>query len=291
MMQIFKHAFSHTILFFCCFAVLLFTTCVPQNMNDKVYLSRVFEYVYAPGQHASLALPADTAFIIGDPALQTNWMYLGGFGGYVVAGFPRNIPNGEGADIGVFALPGAGPEPAVVYVMQDENGDGLPNETWYELKGSLLAETDRNYTLTYYKPSQNEAHIKWKDNRGNSGVLVPGHGSNWSSGWWWSGNVVDSITFTGTRLPDVYTKSVVGGVDFWTVPAASIAWGYAENKHGTDFNPETGTNDLDISNAIDESGNSVNIAHIRFVKLQTAVFQQAGMINEISAEIRGVCGR
>lgn len=290
-----KTTFLNTImrpgLQFCCFAVLFFTSCIPQKVDERVYLSRVFEYVYAPGQHAALAFPADTSFIKGDPSLQTNWMYLGGFGGYVVAGFPRNISNGEGADIEVFALPGAGPEPAVVYVMQDENGDGLPNETWYELKGSLFAESDRTYRLTYYKASKAEAHLSWKDNRGNSGELVPGHGSNWSQGWWWSGTHTDSITFTGTRLPDVYTKTVVGGSDFWSVPAGSIAWGYAENRYGTDFNAETGANELDISNAIDESGNSVNLPHIRFIKIQTAVFQQAGLINEISAEIRGARGR
>jgi len=276
---------------FCCFAVLFFASCIPQKADERVYLYRVFEYVYAPGQHASLAFPSDTAFIKGNPALQTNWLYLGGFGGYVVAGFPRNIPNGEGFDIEVFALPGAGPEPAIVYVMQDVNANGLPDENWYELKGSLYACSDRSYNLTYYKPTNADDHVRWKDNRGNSGVLVPGHGSKWSSGWWWSASKTDSITFTGTRLPDVYTKAVVGGVDYWSVPSGSIAWGYVENKYGTDYNTETGANELDISNAIDESGNSINLPYIRFIKIQTAVFQQAGMINEVSAEIRGARGR
>lgn len=41
-----------------------------------------------------------------------------------------------------------------MWVMQDENGDGLPNDTWYEVKGSEYgkAETDQDYAVTYYRP-------------------------------------------------------------------------------------------------------------------------------------------
>jgi len=31
----------------------------------------------------------------------------------------------------------------------------------------------------------------------------------------------------------------------------------------------------------------VNLPHIRFIKIQTAVFQQAGWLNEVSTEVRG----
>lgn len=276
----------------------MFVSCNDEAKDPytPVYISQVFDYVYAPGQHATMAQPTNVQFFIGDPTLQPltgsgGWLYLGGFGGYVVAGFPRNIPNDEGFDFEVFALPGAGPEPAIVYVMQDENGNGLPDDTWYELKGNLFDETDRSYELTYHKPETEEANVRWSDNRGNSGELTPGFGATNSTRWWWSETASDSITFKGSRLPDVYEKTTVHNIDHWSVPGGRLLWGYAENRHGTDYDHATGANKLDISNAVDEDGNAVVLTHIRFLKIQTAVFQQAGMLNEISAEIRGVRGR
>jgi hypothetical protein len=44
---------------------------------------------------------------------------------------------------------------------------------------------------------------------------------------------------------------------------------------------------FDISNAVDASGNAVNLAGIRFIKIQSAVFQVAGWLNEISTEVSG----
>jgi len=104
--------------------------------SSSAYITKVFEYVYAPGQHALLANKKDTVNFKGEPSNDKGWLYLGGFGGYVVAGFDHEVVNGAGFDFEVFGLQGASPEPGVVYVMQDTNGDGLPNDTWYELKGN-----------------------------------------------------------------------------------------------------------------------------------------------------------
>jgi hypothetical protein len=79
----------------------------------------------------------------------------------------------------------------------------------------------------------------------------------------------------------------VNGGQYWTVPKDKFIWGYAENNFGTDYDKSVGANKLDISNAIDSLGNSVSLTNIRFIKIQTAVFQQAGWTNEVSAEIRG----
>ena len=55
-------------------------------------------------------------------------------------------------------------EPGIVWVMQDENGDGLPNDTWYELKGSEYGkeETIRD-AVTYYRPSAPKMNVAWTD--------------------------------------------------------------------------------------------------------------------------------
>jgi hypothetical protein len=265
--------------------VLLLSSCIEER--QEIFLSDVFSYTYAPGQHASSALNTDIRFIKGNPALHNGWLFLGGFGGNVVAGFPVNVTNHEGEDFEVFALKGAGPEPAIVYVMQDKNNNGQPDDQWYELKGNQFENTDRDYQLTYYKPASANGNISWKDNKGGKGELIPGFGASNSSSWWWTETHGDSIVFSGSKLPDAYEKKLVGDVEIWQVPNNKFLWGYAENQYGTDYDSETGINKLDISNAVDDNGNAVSLPHIRFIKIQSAVFQQAGMINEVSSEIRG----
>ncbi len=270
--------------------VAIFLSCEPKEETEEettIYLSTVFEYVYGPGQHATLAKPTDTQYIIGNPAKHNGWLYLGGFGGYVIAGFSANITNAEGSDFEVFALPGAGPEPAVVYVMRDDNGDGLPNETWYELEGSQFENSQRNYSVTYYKPAADTANICWRDSNGHTGELKASFGNPYTSSWWWSEISTDTVTFHGTRLPDAYENTQVSDASSWTVPEGRFEWGYAENRSGTDFDSKTFSNRLDISNAVDADGNAVQLNHIRFIKVQSAVLQQAGWLNEVSPEIRG----
>jgi hypothetical protein len=57
--------------------------------------------------------------------------------------------------------------------------------------------------------------------------------------------------------------------------------------YGTDYDSNVAANKLDISNAVDAAGNPVNLTSIRFIKVQTGVFQQAGWTNEVSSEVRG----
>ncbi|MFA6580549.1 MAG: hypothetical protein WCS79_01965 [Paludibacter sp.] len=253
---------------------------------SSAYITEVFEYVYAPGQHAGLTKPTDVSDFIGEPTSDKSWLYLGGFGGYVVAGFDHPVLNGEGADFGIYNY-GNSPEPAVVYVMPDTNGDGKPNDTWYELKGNQFENSKRNYWVRYYKALSDSANITWKDSKGNIGELISGFGATNSAAWWWPFTTVDSITFKGTRLPDAYDNDSINGNQYWTVPHDRFTWGYAENCYGTDYDTKMGANKLDISNAVDSLGNAVNLQSIRFIKVQTAVLQQAGWTNEVSAEIRG----
>lgn len=258
------------------------------DVDSSLYISRVFEYVYAPGQHASLALMSDTAGFRGNPDGNNNsFVYLGGFGGYLIAGFDHNVPNDAGVDFEIFLMKGAAPEPAVVYVMADSNADGIPNDTWYELKGNKFNDSKRNYWVRYYKPTTQTENIKWLDSEGARGELKAGFSGSNTSAWWWPATKTDSITLRGTRLPDSYENSGNDASQLWTVPTAKFTWGYAENNSGTDYDSDKGSNKLDISNAVDENGNPVSLAGIRFIKIQTAVFQQAGWLNEVSSEIRG----
>jgi hypothetical protein len=107
-------------------------------------------------------------------------------------------------------------EPGVVWVQADDNGNGLPDETWYELPGSddngaYKNKVTRRYALTYYRdqlaetmPNQYDQIIRtiyWVDQRGRIGTF----GGGWPS----LGNPKgiqgvsgDWITYTGTLLRD-----------------------------------------------------------------------------------------
>ncbi len=258
-----------------------------EPVKSSSYITKVFDYVYAPGQHALLAKKTDTSNLIGEPTNDKGFLYLGGFGGYVVAGFDHNVLNGDNFDFEVFALKGASPEPGIVYVMSDSNNDGLPNDTWYELKGNQFANSKRHYWVRYYKSISDTTNITWKDSEGSHGELKSGYGSKYSSAWWWPYTSSDSITFWGTKLPDSYINISNSETQNWIVPTTLFTWGYAKNLYGNDYNADLGANKFDISNAVDSVGNSVYLPHIRFIKIQTAVFQQAGWLNEVSTEIRG----
>jgi len=255
--------------------------------SSSAFITTVFDYNYAPGQHALLAKPSDKTYFTGDPANKDGWLYLGGFGGYVVAGFDHDVVNGDSFDFEVYGLQGASPEPGVVYVMQDKNGDGLPNDTWYELIGNQFSNSKRNYWVRYYKAVKDSANITWKDSEGTHGELISGYGSNYSSKWWWPSTTDDSITFHGTRLPDSYDNNSSGGTQYWVVPHDRFTWGYAKNLFGTDYDATVGANKFDITNAVDSVGKAVSLPNIRFIKIQTAVLQQAGWLNEVSTEVRG----
>lgn len=268
----------------------------PEKQEGSAYITDVYDYVYAPGQHAQLVKKQDADNFIGIPDQD---LLLGGFGGYIIAGFDHNVPNVEGEyDFEVFSA-GISPEPAIVYVMSDENEDGLPNDTWYELKGNLFGHehTIQNYKLTYFKAETPNENIKWEDNLGNSGELKVGYAnesvqSRPSAYWWWSETDKDEISFVGTRLPDAYiNESTEAGKENWVVSNDLYVWGYAENNYGEDYayydELKRGANRFDISNAVDAGGNPVSLKHIRFIKIQTGVFQQAGWLNEVSSEIQG----
>lgn len=254
------------------------------------FISKVFEYQYGPGQNATL-IPSDwkgTDFI-GEPWTGTKtYTSLGGWGGYIIAGFDHTIKNSVGNDFAVFTQPGAGSEPGVVYIMSDTNGDGVPNDgEWAEIKGSEYnnPETIHDYKVTYYKPVNN-GNITWKDNHGSSGELIPGYGN---SSWWWSGYGNQSeVVFNGEKLPNAYINtSTQVGVENWAVRPGLFTSGYAECYFNLDYNISLKANLFDLSNAVDSAGNKVSLEGITFIKVQSGVFQVAGWLNEISPEISG----
>ncbi len=254
------------------------------------YITKVFDYQYGPGQHAAL-IPSDWKGddFIGQPWSGTKrYTSLGGWGGYIIAGFDHVISNGTGGDFAIFTQPGPASEPGVVFVMNDANGDGIPNDgEWAEIRGSEYdhPETIHNYQVTYYKPAGN-GNITWKDNKGSSGELIPVFDS---SSWWWAGyGNKTEVTFSGVKLPNAYqNSSIQADIENWVVRPGLFSSGYAECYNNLDYNNSLKANIFDISNSVDNSGHKVSLSGISFVKVQSGVFQIAGWLNEISTEVSG----
>ena len=258
--------------------------------NLSPYISRVFDYQYAPGQHASIIPPNWTGEdFVGQPWTGIkSYTSLGGWGGYIIAGFDHDVKNVYNVDFGIFTQPGAGSEPAVVFVMNDANGDGIPNDgEWAEIKGSEYnnAETIHNYQVTYYKPGAN-GNVTWKDNHGLGGELIPLFDSG---SWWWSGyGSRTEVIFTGVKLPKAYiNNSTQQGIENWILRLGMFTNGYAECYNNLDYNTSLKANLFDISNAVDKDGNKANLLAIRFIKVQSGVFQISGWLNELSTEVSG----
>ncbi|HEY3389110.1 MAG TPA: PKD-like domain-containing protein, partial [Prolixibacteraceae bacterium] len=205
--------------------------------NLSPYITKVFDYQYGPGQHASL-IPADWkgSDFVGQPWIGTKrYTSLGSWGGYIIAGFDHPVKNVEGADFAVFTQPGPSSEPAVVYVMNDTNADGIPNDgEWAEIKGSEYnhPETIHDYQVTYYKPVGN-GNVTWKDNKGNNGELKPVFES---SSWWWSGyGNKTEVVFNGEKLPNAYKNiSTQSDIENWIVIPGLFTSGYAECYNNLD---------------------------------------------------------
>ena len=264
----------------------------------------VFEFTPAPGQFINetktggfdgTQTTPETAIEYATQRMKNEtFVSLGGFGGYIVVGFDHSIDNTGSYDFGVKGNSFNGSsEPGIVWVMQDENGNGLPDDTWFELAGSEAGkeETIQNYAVTYYRPSEPKQPVKWTDSQGNSGeidYLWQYHKQDYYYPAWIT---ADSYTLTGTRLKERnYDQSGKG--TYWV--QEEYDWGYADNFSPIDrlteddnYNASINANYFKISNAIDEKGNPVDLKYIDFIKVQTGCNTKSGWLGENSTEVFG----
>lgn len=267
-----------------------------KKQNSVANWNKVYEYTPAPGQFineqktggfdGSQTTP-EKAIAYAEARLKVGtWVSLGGFGGYIVVGFDHSIDNGEGYDFAVVGNSFKGSsEPGIVWVMQDENADGQPNDNWYELRGSEANNdsTIYNYAVTYYRPRAPQMSVQWIDNQGVSGeidYLETSHTQDYYYPFWIE---ADSYTLRGTCLP-ARNHDKSGNASYWV--QQEYSWGYADNFSPTDLlSSNSKTNRFDIANAIDASGNLVDLDFIDFVKVQTAVNAKSGWLGELSTEV------
>lgn len=264
----------------------------------------VFEYTPAPGQFinetktggfdGTQTTPEAAAAYAAQRMKDGIWVSLGGFGGYIVVGFDHSIDNTGGYDFGIMGNSFKGSsEPGIVWVMQDQNGNGLPDETWYELAGSETGkpETIQNYSVTYYRPSEPQKPVQWTDSEGNSGQIdywKQYHRQDYYYPLWIE---EDSYTLTGTCLK-ARNYDTSGKGTYWV--NEEYDWGYVDNfspidrlTNSDNANADANANYFKISNAIDNDGNPVSLKYIDFVKVQVAVNAKSGWLGEVSTEVFG----
>jgi hypothetical protein len=181
---------------------------------------------------------------------------LGGWGGYYILGFDHSVPNGSGGDLRIPSnhhVAGMA-EAGVVWVSQDINGDGKPNELWYQLKGSQASPT-KGYALVYFKPTDASSAF-WIDTQGSAGTFPYYQNGNDGYPYHITGSAGTYVMFTGTLLQD---SSLNGYVD-------------------------AGSDTFDLSDAVDAAGTGVTLDYIDFVKVQTGLNKDGGGLGEYSTE-------
>ncbi len=283
----------------------LFLLCVLSVYLVKAqYVESIIDYRPAPGQFVNTGFgkPSAAETLVGDA---NGLVTLGAYGGYIIVKMDKPIENDPnnpyGVDFTVLgnALP-SWSEPGIVMVMQDNNSNGLADDTWYTLAGSdyYWTEAIHDYEITYQNPQQTEAApVPWTDSNNGEG-FVPINEYHTQAYYPTAEDIPqDAYSFSGERL--VFQFNPKAEPYPATIPQC---FGYADNTKVrpneplfTPNNPYTpeiegcGGDPMDISWAVDAQGNSVHLSQIDFVKIYTAVNDaDTNNMGEISTEIRGI---
>ena len=270
---------------------------VPDNTDtNKAFANKVLEYRPAPGQYMNTTTMAykegfteDDVLAYATERIKDKYIIsLGGFGGYITLGFDAPINNVSGAyDFKVYGNAyynmygtmtgklGGSAEPGIVLVSKDMNGNGLPDDEWYELAGSEYgtANETRGYEITYHRPTPLDGNVRWTDNRGGEGYVLRNTFHTQPSYYplWVEEN---EITFTGTRLKN----NAINENNMWI--GYCYGWGYADNHPNN-----TEMSQFKIDWAVDDNGHSITLDQVDFVRIYTAINQDAGTMGEISTEV------
>lgn len=280
------------------------------NADNSPYLYKVYDFLPAPGQFVNV-IPeyekGDTkADILAKAEEQLcgeehpGMVSLGSFGGYVIVGFDHPVVNVKGEyDFKIFGnaiisnieSKGGSSEPGIVMVSVDTNGDGIPNDKWYELAGSDYDNSFKNYEITYYRPDENKekvpdasnsltdvTYVRWTSNDSDAPDGYVAKNSYYNQSYWPQWIDDDTLTFTGTRLPK-NGKDTSGRGTYWVL--YFFDWGYVDNI------PNDSDPGLKIDWAVDENGNHVELSKIDFIKIYCAENQYCGWLGDTSTEVCG----
>lgn len=285
-------------------------TVIHEDVEYSQFISDVYEYRPAPGQFINVMpqwesgdTEADMCRKVADALCNggSELVSLGAYGGYVTFGFDHMVVNVDGEkdlmiqgnafyESGYEDLKVGSCEPGIVMVSIDENGNGLPDDAWYELAGSEYNSlgTLHNYSITYSRPDADKAdvakppyivdaeYIPWRDSTGATGYIEKNfqHSQSYFPNWVDD----DTMTFCGTRLANNAIDTYGNGSYFQLI---SYDWGYVDNHP----NSETNLNSFDIGWAVDAYGVPVHLPGINFVRVYTGLNQTCNWLGETSTEV------
>ena len=284
---------------------------VHEEVEYSPYTANVYEYRPAPGQFVNtmpMYSPGDTEKDMvrkaKDALLSDEMITLGAYGGYVTFGFDHTVCNTPGqmdfmikgnafySDLPEYeALQGGSSEPGIVMVSVDSNGNGVPDDEWYELAGSeyYKSTTLKNYRITYSRPQEGREpvpdkknqiadlyYIPWTDNHGGSGYVAKNtyHTQDYFPAWIDD----DTMTFSGSLLPQNGVDESHRGTYFVLY---AYPWGYVDNQP----NRLMSLNCFNIDWAVDGDGNPVHLDGVDFIRVYTGVNQYCGWLGETSTEV------
>jgi hypothetical protein len=273
--------------------VFMLTSVSMTVMGQSKYIQAVDDFVPAPGQFVNV-LPK---YEVGDTQQSMNdkctaaigngangMISLGGYGGYVIFHFDHSVVNVK--DKMDLYIRGNGftnnSEPGIVMVSKDNNGNGKPDDTWYELKGSAdedsIGKSTYNYTITYSRAAA-DSTLTWVDSKGESATVIKNtfHKQSYYPLW-----IADNVlSFTGTLLPKNAVNKGTSTTPYYVL--SNFRYGYVDNSAVTD---STGCS-FNIEWAVDADRQSVSLDKIDFVKVYCAENQTAGWLGETSTEVTG----
>jgi hypothetical protein len=171
-------------------------------------------------------------------------------------------------------------EPGIVWFQEDLNGNGLPDEIWYEVNAGSGPYVSRRYSVKFIKYDegavsnqygQTVRDVYWADSKGRTGFFHAGWPKDWgvtdtARGAW--------VTYTATLLAD---NGVIKSPNYNLNDLTGGTTGGPFVDH--DSGPI-----IPISRAIDAAGTPVTLTNVRFVKVQTGLFQYGGVFGEVSTE-------
>ena len=306
------------------FHLLTFSPLFAQRMDNvskhSKYIKAVDEYCPAPGQWVNvipeyeegdtpeIMVQKCTESIAGD-YYNTHLVSLGGWGGYITFHFDHsiaNIPNQRDFAIWGNAYQemtnqvfGGMNEAGIVMVSKDVNGNGKPDDPWYEISGSCdidsIGKLYYGYEVTYHQNPM--GNIPWTDNRGNQGTVDRLYGYDNHNQEYYPLWLPDGLTFKGTRLPDNMvdlSETVERSWSQWYYVLIGFRYGYVDNlSNWTDKSDANSWNyegcGIDISWAVDDNRQPVNLDFIDFVRVYTGLNQKCPAPNwwgETSTEIQ-----
>jgi hypothetical protein len=206
---------------------------------------------------------------------------LGAFGGYMAWRLPASLVTAGVFNIRGNPFPGWS-EPGVVWVSYDDNGNDIPDDTWYELKGSHEGKptTVKRFAMTYRNGNDSGVTneygqiIKsgyWADSQGRTGTM----GSGWPKDWGVPSAGGEQVIYTGTLL----CQSVVNP------QTQNNFTGYVDAVSYNTGGPINATTSYSKNSAIQANGTGISLTRVSFVKVQCGIFDYAGALGEISTEI------